>query len=91
MELMEGTAEYVGLQSAMNAGLMTYSEVDKWMGIALDQPTGPSEPYYRTGAMALMILNKINPTVLRESIQQMSKASEPRQTIMFMFSNWAQK
>lgn len=90
MELSEGTAEYVGLQSVMNAGLMTYSEVDKWMGLALDQPTGPSEPYYRVGALALMILNKIDPTGLQESIKQMSKASEPRQTIMFMFSNWVQ-
>lgn len=88
MELMEGSAEFVGLQTAIDAKVMSYEDIDRWLGLAIEQPNGPSEPYYRFGAMALMIVRKLSPDQLEQMISRINKQTNSQNTIIFELEQW---
>lgn len=92
MEFMEGAAEFVGVQSAIDAGAMSESKAMEWIGLSLQRLENeghPDELFYRTGAMALLILKKVDPASFKQVVLAITQAQMVERMVMFELFKWA--
>ncbi len=88
MELIEGTADFVGLYTAQNLNAMSKQEIEKYLDLAIHSSNGPGELYYRFGAMALLIIRNSDPANFGAIIENIKNAKDAERTVIYNFLNW---
>lgn len=91
MEFLEGTAEFIGLQTAIDGKVMSNSDLLGWIKNALDYSKPAGEYFYRTGAMMLLIMKNSDLNGFNKSVSIITGAANSDETVFFAFKKWAQE
>ena len=89
MELIEGAADFVGLYSAQNSGVLSKAEIEKYLDLAIHSGGGPGELYYRFGSIALLVMRNSDPIGFPSIVTKIKNAKNIEQTVIRDFLNWS--